>query len=156
MNLLNEKMPFNLILNVFLPIDFTAQKIKFSIKDISSNCDLIRSFLWIFLHLLKKSLMENFIFCTVFESCSFLWKLHSGKLNPINLLKMSWVFLEGSCFYFCYKTIQNCLYFIWKLTHDFYRHLNVEFKMSFSLFDSFSNCDGILDYVLLRAGCITK
>ena len=31
----------------------TAQKMKFSIKDFFSKCDQIRSFLWIWLHLLK-------------------------------------------------------------------------------------------------------
>ena len=35
---------------------------KFSIKDFFSKCDLIRRKLWIWSHLLKKSLMENFIF----------------------------------------------------------------------------------------------
>ena len=43
----------------------TAQKIKFSIKDFFSKCDQIRRFLQIWSHLLKKSLMENFIFCAV-------------------------------------------------------------------------------------------
>ena len=38
---------------------------KFSIKDLFSKCDQIRSFLRIWSHLLKKSLMENFIFCAV-------------------------------------------------------------------------------------------
>ena len=38
---------------------------KFSIKDFFSKCDQIRSKLRIWSHLLKKSLMENFIFCTV-------------------------------------------------------------------------------------------
>ena len=38
---------------------------KFSIKDLSSKCDQIRSYLWIWSHLLEKSLMENFIFCAV-------------------------------------------------------------------------------------------
>ena len=38
---------------------------KFSIKDFFSKCDQIRSFLRIWPHLLKKSLMENFIFCAV-------------------------------------------------------------------------------------------
>ena len=41
----------------------TAQKMKFSIKDFFTKCDQIRSFLRILSHLLKKSLMENFIFC---------------------------------------------------------------------------------------------
>ena len=42
-----------------------AQKMKFSIKDFFNKCDQIRSFLRIWSHLLKKSLMENFIFCAV-------------------------------------------------------------------------------------------
>ena len=38
---------------------------KFSIKDFFSKCDQICNFLQIWSHLLKKSLMENFIFCAV-------------------------------------------------------------------------------------------
>ena len=38
---------------------------KFSIKDFFSKCDQIRSFLRIWSLMLKKSLMENFIFCAV-------------------------------------------------------------------------------------------
>ena len=38
---------------------------KFSIKDFFSKCDQIRSFLRIWSHLRKKSLIENFIFCAV-------------------------------------------------------------------------------------------
>ena len=47
---------------------FTAQKMKFSIKDFFSKCNQIRSFLRIWSHLLKKSLMKNFIFSAVFVS----------------------------------------------------------------------------------------
>ena len=43
----------------------TTQKRKFSIKDFFSKCDRIRSFLRIWSHLLKKFLMESFIFCAV-------------------------------------------------------------------------------------------
>ena len=39
---------------------------KFSIEDFFSKCDQIHGFLRISSHLLKKSLMENFIFCAVF------------------------------------------------------------------------------------------
>ena len=42
-----------------------ARKMKFSIKDFFSKCDQIRSFLRIWSHLLKKSLMENFILCAM-------------------------------------------------------------------------------------------
>ena len=46
-------------------IDYTAQKMKFSIRDLLSKCDQIRRKLQILLHLLKKSIMENFIFSVV-------------------------------------------------------------------------------------------
>ena len=36
----------------------TAQKMKLSVKDFLSKCDNIRSFLWIWSHLLKKSLIH--------------------------------------------------------------------------------------------------
>ena len=48
---------------------FTAQKMKFFIKDFFSKCDQIRRKLRIWSHLLKKSLMENFNFCAVFFNC---------------------------------------------------------------------------------------
>ena len=43
----------------------TAQKMKFSIKDSFSKYDQIRRKQWIWSHLPKKSLMENFAFCAV-------------------------------------------------------------------------------------------
>ena len=44
----------------------TAPKIKFFTKDFFNKCDPIRRKLRIWLHLLKKSLMENFVFlCSV-------------------------------------------------------------------------------------------
>ena len=44
----------------------TAEKMKFTIKDFCSKCDQIRSFLRMWSHLLKKSLVGNFIFCAVY------------------------------------------------------------------------------------------
>ena len=43
----------------------TTQKIKFSIEGLSCKCDQIRKNLRIWSHLLKKSLLENFIFYAV-------------------------------------------------------------------------------------------
>ena len=54
---------FGLILKEESYTTYTAQKMKFSIKDFFSKSDQIRSFLRIWSHLLKISLMENFIFC---------------------------------------------------------------------------------------------
>ena len=43
----------------------TAQKMNFSIKDFFSKCDKICRIMRIWSYLLKKSLIENFIFCAV-------------------------------------------------------------------------------------------
>ena len=66
--------------NIFKRV-FTAQKMKFSIKDFFSKCDQILSFLRIWSHLLKKPLMENFSFCTVIAVLLYLY------MNlPVNLI----------------------------------------------------------------------
>ena len=60
-----SKACFNLILH-------TAQKMQFPNKDFFSKCDQIRrkpNLQGIWSHLLKKSLMENFIFCAVTPDC---------------------------------------------------------------------------------------
>ena len=44
---------------------YTAQKMKFSITDFFSKGEQIRRFLRIWSHLLKKSVMENFIFLPI-------------------------------------------------------------------------------------------
>ena len=43
----------------------SAQKMKFSVKDFFSKCDQTHRFLRIWSHSLKKSLMEDFVFCAV-------------------------------------------------------------------------------------------
>ena len=60
---------------------YTAQKMKFFIKDFLSKCDQIRSFFRIRSHLLKKSLMESFIFYAVLSVTSETQKyfIHSNR-----------------------------------------------------------------------------
>ena len=64
-------------------ITFTTQKMKFSIKDFFCKCDQIRRKLRIWSHLLKKSFMENFIFCAVCikEHRSNIWSSMDGKVK---------------------------------------------------------------------------
>ena len=62
-------------LNVYGSV-YTTQKMKFSLKYFFSKCDQIRRKLRIFSHLLKKSLMENLIFCAVLSAL----KLNSSYL----------------------------------------------------------------------------
>ena len=64
----NYYLSFDLVILLNLRVKaavVTAQKMKFSIKDFFSKCDQIRSFLRIWSHLLKKSLLEKFIYCAV-------------------------------------------------------------------------------------------
>ena len=49
---------------LLLSLTDISQKMKFSIKDFFSNCDQIRTFLWIWSHLLRK-LMETSFLCSV-------------------------------------------------------------------------------------------
>ena len=67
-NVVKSKSMTSLWIHIFTHV--TSQKMNFSIKDFFSQCDQIRSFLRIWSHLLKKSLMENFIFCAVYNRCS--------------------------------------------------------------------------------------
>ena len=59
------------------------KKMMFYIKDFFSKCDQMRSFLHIWSHLLKKSLMENFIFCAV-TRISCLWSIWLFLTWPIS------------------------------------------------------------------------
>ena len=68
----------------------TIQKMKFSTKDFLSECDQIRkirSFLLLLSHLLKKSLMENFIFCSMGIFFYSSW-IHEKTLTTLT----GWVF----------------------------------------------------------------
>ena len=75
---------------------------KLSIKDFFSKCDQIRSFLQIWSHLLKKSLMENFIFCVV-DNVSLPGNFNSCiKDSPMKLFceisKLRSLIKEPACF----------------------------------------------------------
>ena len=62
-----ECTPYTFLWNTkFYMKCYTAQKMKFPIKDFSSKCDEIRSFLQIWSHLPEKSFMENIIFYTCY------------------------------------------------------------------------------------------
>ena len=61
-------------------------KMKFSIKYFFSKCDQICRKLWVWSHLLKKSLMENFIFCAVFTfvACFLLSRKKDKKYKNLS------------------------------------------------------------------------
>ena len=68
-------------------LKITAQKMKFSIKDFISKWDQFRSFLRIWSHLLKKSLMEYLIFCAVNVLILFLFQIWIIYHKGINFYK---------------------------------------------------------------------
>ena len=104
-------------------IIYTAQKIKFSIKDFFSKCDQIRRKLRILSHLLKKSLMENFIFCAVFMSQDELLSLSihvEFLLNLIPVLKTKMVWFRD----------KNLLV---KMFHEFKLYVFIRYPISFKV-----------------------
>ena len=58
---------------------------KFSIKDFFGKRDQIRIFLRIWSHLMKKSLMESFIFCTVLMSKLTTRNLTDGEISDLSV-----------------------------------------------------------------------
>ena len=62
----------------------TAQKMKFSMKGFFSEYDQILRNLRIWSHLLKKSFMENFIFCTVAISL-FSSRNYCQRFSPLQI-----------------------------------------------------------------------
>ena len=79
--------------------DFTPQKMKFFIEDFFNKCNHIRSFLRIWSYLLKKSFMENFIFCAALVSLQvnrltvFYLELHTLSLYLLGLDPQTWLVL---------------------------------------------------------------
>ena len=86
-------------------VNVTAQKMKFSITDFFSKCDQIRSFL-------KKSVMENFIFCAVL--C-----INQCNLCIINLMRIIQNFSKETLFYFLIVTCFILILFAGNLLSNF-------------------------------------
>ena len=59
---------------------------KFPIKEFFTKCDEIRRKLWIWSHLLKKYLIENFIFCTVIDANTFTVVKLKSELDACDVL----------------------------------------------------------------------
>ena len=73
---------------------------KISIKDFFSKCDQIRSFLRIWSHLLKKSVMENLVFCAVIVFIKVKGSVCRGvsKTLTIRWKSMEKTFFQGLLF----------------------------------------------------------
>ena len=83
---------------------------RFFITDFFSKCDRIRSFLRVWSHLLKKSLMENFIFCAVkTETLLIYWQCILDFLNDISASLISNLHFELT--QLCVWEV--CLLFFW-------------------------------------------
>ena len=69
---------------IYIFAGYHCTKMKFCIKDFFSKCDQIHSFLQIWSRLLKKPLIENFIFCAIYVTTFF----------------FCWIFLMETDFFF--------------------------------------------------------
>ena len=72
----------------------------FSVKDFFSKCDQIRIFLRVWSHLLKKSLMENFIFCAVLILMEYFNMTTSNSISSqfLDTFVFSPVNVNSTCF----------------------------------------------------------
>ena len=102
---------------------FNAQNLNFSIKDFFSKCDQIRSFLQIWPHLLKKSLMKNLIFSTVEFLGKALQKIlvlsKDSRVQPVSFLENElppfWRHLEKT--FWCSFSRLHSILFSFTLNH---------------------------------------
>ena len=62
---------------------------KFSIKELFNKCDQIRRKTRILSYLLKKSLMENFIFCAVWSFVLKIFFDNDRKSNNLNIQQLN-------------------------------------------------------------------
>ena len=96
---------------------------KFSIKDFFCKCDQIHRKLWIWSHLLKKLLMQNFIFCTVNTNLPILLNtriIRYPMYNIKNKINLPLVFLINSrsfapAFHTLLTTSFSLYPFLWSL-----------------------------------------
>ena len=93
---------------------YTAQKMKFSIKDFFSKCDQIRRKLQIWSHLLKKTLMENFIFCAILDVWRELFHFRSiGHLCSFPLSYRVWTEKDIFNFHFPLESFKIAVNISW-------------------------------------------
>ena len=100
---------------------------KFSIMDFFSKCDQIRRLLRIWSHLLKKSLMENFIFCAVtyaYRTDIFQTNFAEQRVKPyeINFLELieiaKYLWMWFCCFSGLYSHAFSDSYLEITIMHD--------------------------------------
>ena len=97
----------------------TAQKMKFSIKDLFSKCDQIHRKLQIRSHLLRKSLMGNFIFCALKWVMAYFFSRRKLKIAILSRLwHVNEYFLENSVMCMWERQIRD--YFSWNANGTFW------------------------------------
>ena len=99
------------ILWLFSKENHCTKKWIFSTKNFFVKSDQIRSFLWIWSHLLKKSLMEKFIFCPVNQKTFTLdVKQTSNKLHQTKYWHFVQIFFDKQYLIHCSEmTFQHCV-----------------------------------------------
>ena len=125
----------------------TTQKMKFPIKGFFSKCDQIRSFLRICSQILKKSLIENFIFCAVSLSKDAFGNFpkFTGKhlCQSVLFNEVEGLSLQRHMFFSCEfgKSSKNTF---------FTEHLRATASVCFSqVYEKLKSCLGIVTFIFL-------
>ena len=111
--------------------NYTAKKLKFSVKDFLSKCEQIRSFLGIWSHLLKKSFMESFIFfCSV-----LLFKKYC--ISPKMQKQIKWRDVQASVIFVALKIFSFSETF-WQTIFEITRNVSSKIKL-WAVYKNFVN-----------------
>ena len=117
---------------------------KFSSKDFFSKCDQICSFLRIWSHLLKKSLLKNFIFCAV-KCCqgkSYTLKIWFDSL--LTAICFAEIAINWFLVFLVYQDLwQFAVYLVFLSILNTCLAFHTAQKMKFFMKDFFSKCDRI-------------
>ena len=110
---------------------FTAQTMKFSIKDFFCKCDQIRIFLRIWSHLPKKSLMKNFIFCAVSIKLTQK-KVWDHKFRITIALNGNLSYLQ-TIWNFTKKLLWKLFSVVYTVTHDLLDNLTLSWRSPYRI-----------------------
>ena len=95
---------------IFNSFSATTQKMEFSIKNVFDQCDQMRNFLRIWSHLLKKPLMENFIFWAICTTGHLIKEVAYSRRLSCSLRKMKF---EVQFFFFLFRCVCWCYMVHW-------------------------------------------
>ena len=131
----------------------TTQKMKVSIKDLFSKCGQILRKLWIWSHLLKKFLIENFIFYGV----TLKYGLRIKSFSKITDIKLDSAVLSITNDYlFCGETMLRILLERRSKNVQLYRLRDSIVKKEYKMLKRQTICDTLITIINLLIGILSN